>query len=158
MPFHSAPLSPKEPMVDAARKPTTNFLTWLTSLLQDVDASPARVKTVSKTAQGAAIATTSIPTGALAAGLYRVSWYLRITRAATTSSSATVSIGFTDGTVNVTLSGAAVTGNTTGTAQSGSFLIRIDASTPVTYSVAYASVGGTSMLFAIDLVLEQVDA
>jgi hypothetical protein len=158
MAFTTAPLSPKEAMVDAERRPSSNFLDWLTALITDVDASPARIKSVKLTGQAAAIGTTSIPTGALAAGLYRVSYYARITRAATTSSSLTVSIGFTETAVNLTLSGAAMTANTTATVQSNVFLIRIDSSTPISYSTAYASVGGTSMQYRLDVVLEQVEA
>lgn len=158
MPFTTAPLSPKEDLVDPKRKPTTSFLEWITALIGDVDASPARVETVSVENQGAAIGTTAIPTPALAAGLYRVSYYARITRAATTSSSLTISIGCTETAVSVTFSGAAMTGNTTATVQSGSVLIRIDASTPISYSTAYASSGGTSMVYRLDVVLEVVEA
>lgn len=158
MSFVSAPLNPKEDVVDARRKPTATFLEWTTALLADVDASPARLHTVSVTGQNAAIGTTTIPTAALAAGLYRVSTYARILQAATTSSSLTVSIGFTESAINLSMSGAAMTGNTTGTVQSNVWLIRIDAASPITFSTAYASSGATVMIYRLDVVLEQVDA
>ena len=87
---------------------------WFRTVAQHVDASPFRVQTVSLTAQGSAIVATSVPIAALEAGLYRVSYALRITRAGTVSSSATVTLGWTDGTVNCSQAFAAVTGNTTG--------------------------------------------
>ena len=106
--------------------------------------------------QSAAIPTTSIPLTTLSVGLYRVSTYARITQAGSTSSSLTVTLGWTDGTVACTSSGSAMTGNTTSTTQSLSAMIRSDSSTPLTYSAAYASSGGTAMTFRLDLAVEQI--
>ena len=115
------------------------------------------------TDQTAAIAATSLtistPTGLttkLSKGLYRVSTYARITQAASTSSSLTVTLGWTDGTVACTSSGSAVTGNTTATTGSQSVVIRSDADGSVTYATAYSSSGGTAMQYRLDIVLEQL--
>ncbi len=115
------------------------------------------------TGQSAAIAATSLtistPTGLttkLSKGLYRVSTYARITQAASTSSSLTVTLGWTDGTVACTSSGSAVTGNTTATTGSQSVVIRSDADGSVTYATAYSSSGGTAMQYRLDIVLEQL--
>jgi len=108
------------------------------------------------TGQSAAIGTTSIPLPTLGIGLYRVSTYARITQAASTSSSLTVTLGWTDGTVACTYSGAAMTGNTTATMQSGSLMIRNDNLSPLTYSTAYASSGGTVMQYRLDIAVEQI--
>lgn len=159
MAYTSAPFPGKDPIADRhTGRVTDPWAEWLSSLSQTVDTTPARLAEVTLTTQGAAIGTTGIPSGALAAGLYRVSWYTRITRAATTSSSLTVTIGWTESGVSLTTSGAALTGNTTGTVQSGSVLIRIDQGTPVTYATAYASSGATSMQYRLDVVLERVNA
>lgn len=124
-----------------------------------IDRAPSRVNDtgVALTAQGAAIATTSINTGSLSAGLYRVSYYARITRAATTSSSLTVTLRFTDGSVACAYSGAAITGNTTATFQSGSQVFHIDAASTISYETAYASVGATSMQYSLYIVVEQLE-
>jgi hypothetical protein len=114
------------------------------------------LKNVTLTQQGAPIGPTPLPIGNLQAGLYRVSWYLRITQAASSSSSVTVTIGWNDG-GPLQLSGAPVTGNTTATVQSGMFFIHITAA-PITYSTAYASVGATPMQYALLLALESVGA
>lgn len=137
-----------------------SFFTWLAALVLRVNLSPERVGLVRLATQAAAIATVAIPIvpveQPLEAGLYRVSWYARITRAATASSSLTVTIGWTDGGVACTASGAAMTGNTTGTVQSGSLLVRADASSTLTYAAAYATSGATTMQFGLELVVERV--
>lgn len=104
---------------------------------------------------GAAIVTTAIAT-LTSAGVYRVSYVLRITQAATVSSSATVTIGWVCNGVALTFPGAAVTGNLTTSFQSLGFPVRADALTDITYAVAYASVGATSMLFSFDALVESV--
>jgi len=116
-----------------------------------------RVNSVTLETQGAAITATDFSGGGLTVGLYRVSYYARITRAATTSSSLTVTVAFTGGGVSPSFSGAAMTGNTTTTVGSSTWLIRIDnATTAINYSTAYVSVGATSMQYCLDLVLEKV--
>lgn len=131
------------------------FVRWLGKLRDAANNAAQKVGTVGLTAQSAAIATTAIDTPTLKAALYRVSYYARITQAATTSSSLTVTIGWTDG-VACTQSGAALAGNTTATTQSGSFLVRTDSASSVTYAAAYASAGATAMQFALDVRIEAV--
>lgn len=108
------------------------------------------------TAQDAAITATAVATPTLAAGLYRVAYAVRVTQAATTSSTVTVTVEWTDGGIAMSQSGAAVTGNTTATQQNGTLLVRIDAGTTIRYSTAYSSVGATSMQYALDVVAEKV--
>jgi hypothetical protein len=132
------------------------WLDWLLEAATRLNASPFRVQTVALTAQGAAITTTAIPTPVLPQGLYRATYSLRVTRAASSSSSATVTLGWTDGGVACSQAFAAVTGNTTATVQTGTFLVRSDADEDITYAVAYASVGATTMQFSLDVVLEAV--
>jgi hypothetical protein len=137
---------------------STPWVHWFTTLQQDVQEAPYRLTTVTVEGQTAAIGATALPLGALATGVYRVSYLARITTAATISSSLTVTLGFTNGGVACALSGAAMTGNTTTTVQSDTVLVTIDASTPLTYSTAYSSMGATAMAYSLWLVAEQVDA
>lgn len=134
------------------------WVNWFTTLQQDVSQAPARLKTVSLAGQTAAIGATSVPLGALSAGLYRVSYLARITTAASTASSLTVTLGFTNGGSTCTLSGVPMTANTTTTVQSDTVLVSIDTSTPLTYSTAYSSTGATVMAYSLWLVAEKVDA
>jgi hypothetical protein len=148
------PDNPRAP--DAIWGITRVWNDWLLSLTTRIQQSATTLKTVSLTAQAASIATTAIPAGSLSAGLYRVSWYLRVTQAATTSSSLTVTISHTDGGVSASQSGSAATGNTTTTVQSGAFLVLSDQAASISYATTYASVGGTVMQYKLSITLEQV--
>ena len=129
-----------------------NFLQTLRTLLSRVI---VRIGSTSLTAQDATIATTAIDAPSLIQNvLHRVSYSLRITQAATVSSSATVTLGWTTNSVSCTQAFTAVTGNTTATQQSASIVIFPDAATSVTFGVVYASVGATSMTYALDVLLD----
>ena len=153
--------SPPMPARDPLITPPANLIrrswqVWLRNLTTQVNAAPSRLQTVSLAAQTASIGATSIPSSALSAGLYRVTWYARIAVAATTSSSLTVTLGWVDDTVTMSLSGAALTGNTTTTSQTSTALLAVDNASPVTYTTTYASVGATAMQYTLDITLEAV--
>lgn len=132
---------------------TRAFNNWLLSLTTRLEqAAYGILPTVTVAAQTASIGTTALVASA-AAGLYRVSWFFRITTAASVSSSLLVTIAGTDGGISYTQAGAAVTGNTTATVQSGSFLVRADQASPISYSTTYASVG-TPMSYSLSLTVE----
>jgi hypothetical protein len=134
---------------------TRDFAEWLRSLTTRADgAAVAVIQPVELESQGASIATTDLLQQAN--GLYQVTWRIRVRRAATTSSSIQLTITTTEDSITVTQSSAAFTGNVTNTPVSGSFLVRCDPAVPLAYSTTYASVGGTSMQYDLDLVLEAV--
>lgn len=112
---------------------------------------------VSLTAQTASIGVTSIPTTSLASGLYRVGFYYRITTAAGTSSSILVTFHWTDGGISCSLASAANTANTVSTVDTAFALLSIDASTPISYSTTYASVGAPAMAYSLSLTLEEMN-
>lgn len=130
---------------------------WVRALLARVNQTPQLLGVLSKTLQSAALGATAIPTPTLAPGLYRVSYSARVTRPATTSSSLTVTVGWTDGTVACSESSAAITGNTTGTQVNRTMLVRIDSATTITAATAYSSVGATTMQYRLDVTVELVD-
>lgn len=118
--------------------------------------TPEQLGSVSLTAQGATIAATPVPMPDLTAGMYRVSYAARITRAGSVSSSLTVTIGWTRS-VALTQAGAAMTGNTTATQQNGTFFIRNDANASITYATTYADGGGAiAMQYELDVVVEKL--
>jgi hypothetical protein len=129
---------------------------WLSEFQTRVESSAEGLDSVNLTNQSASISATPIVVTETE-GLFRVSWYLRITTAATTNSSATVTIGWTETGVSLTESGPAETGNTTTSSQSGTFLIRSDAAAAITYAVAYSSTGATAMRYRLDVVVERVE-
>lgn len=154
---NSPPIPSRDPVVDnKTGLITRTWQVYFRNLRTDIDSAPASLHQVALTAQTASIAATAVPSDVLTAGLYRVSWYARITRAATTSSSLTVTIGWTEQGTPLTVSGAAVTGNTTTTVQNATQVLQIDGSTPITYATTYASTGATTMAYELTVLLEQL--
>lgn len=123
-----------------------------------VEAAAVRINTVSLTEQAASIGATDVSGGNAGAGLYRLAYYTRVTTAATTSSSLTVTAGWTDGGISISQAGTALTGNTTSTYQTGSFLLYSDGASPITYATTYASVGATAMAYKLSVTLERMGA
>lgn len=127
---------------------------WFRSLVDRAQVAAYAVTSVNLTGQSASIGATSlIP---LASGLYRVSYRFRVTTAAGVSSSLQVTFTTTDGAVTVNYQNAAYTGNAVNAPQSGTFIIRTDPSTPLTYSVTYASNAAGAMIYALDITVEQL--
>ncbi len=153
-------LNPREPIADKAGFPTTTFLIYNRDLRADVESAPTGFEPVSLSAQGAAIGTTAIPTdGDLSAGIYRVCWHLRITTAAGVSSQVQITFTWTEGGLTQTYTGTAVNGNTTTTQESAPpILLRLDAASPISYAVTYASNPAGVMRFSLDITLERMAA
>ena len=130
---------------------------WFVAQAQAVNtASVTATPPTSLTALGGAITTTSLVPALTAAGIYKLSYYARITTPGTVSSSLTVTLSWTDHAVGQSFTGAAMTGNTTTTWQALTFPAYVDAGLPVTYSTAYASVGATSMVYELYVLIEQI--
>lgn len=144
----------KDPIEGTATLPWIQYFQALESRFQQAPIKQATP--VSLTAQAASIGATEIVQATLNAGLYRVSYAARVTRAATTSSTLTVAISWTAGGVTQAISGSAMTGNTTATFQTNTYLIKLDQAAPITYATTYGSVGGTTMLYELSVVLENV--
>jgi hypothetical protein len=155
MPTTIEPLPHEAPMVEAPGLTISSvWYRYLSvALVGRVQSSPYVSKVLTKADQAAASAPTALASGS--AGLYRVSWMLRITQAATVSSAATVTVASTDGGVSVSQSGAPVTGNTPTTVQSGMVLVRSDAGAAITFAVAYTSSGATPMRYTVSVAIEQ---
>lgn len=110
---------------------------------------------VSKTVQQASIGATPVPM-TVNVGFYRVSVYARRTQAATTSSDLKVDIGFTESGTSLTVTTGTDSTNTTTKVLTGSWVLRVDQTTTITYATTYASVGATPMQYRLDVVVEQV--
>jgi len=128
---------------------------WLLSMADRINGSPSIIATTSLTVQSASIAPTSFGILQVQPGVYRLSMAARISRAATTSSSLTVTFDWTS-TVACTISSAAITGNSTSTTGSLTYLVRVDEATAITYATTYVSVGGVTMQYQLDVTCEQV--
>ena len=133
------------------------WVAWLSDMVDRLDASPARVANVSLTAKTASIGATAFDRTSKDAGMYRIGYFARITTAATTSSSLTVTMRGTNGGVAVSFAGSAMTANSTATVQSGNFYLQADAATDIKYATTYASSGGTAMVYSLWVTLERVE-
>jgi hypothetical protein len=146
---------------DAARRNpfylAKGWFIWLQdSIIARVQAAPQVLKVLTLTNQNAAIGATAIPLGTVTAGIYRIAWYARITTVDGVSSSLTVTARWTEGAVALTLSGAAITGDTTTSVQSGIVEVQVDANAAISYSTAYASNTPGQMKYALRLIVERV--
>jgi predicted flavoprotein YhiN len=107
--------------------------------------------------QGASVSSKTLftPSGTDGSRLYRVSYYVVVSRAATTSSSITVTLSWNDGVTNQTFTSVSPT-NTLGDNKSGDVVVYGTASKPISYSTTYASTGATSMQYALYLRVEPI--
>ncbi len=105
--------------------------------------------------QAAAIGATPMPI-AVEAGFYRVSIYARRTQVATTSSDLAVLIGFTESGVSLTVTTGVDATNAVTKVLAGSWVIKCDANTTITYETTYASVGAQPMQYKLDVIVERV--
>lgn len=152
----------RTPMLSGFRELVTReWVRYLQSVIDVLNNAARKLALVSKVEQAASLSATTIDTGALNPGVYRVSYTARITRAASTSSSLTVTVSWMDGNVAQSQSGAAMTGNTTSTQQNGSFFIHNGTNTSATndvvkYATTYASSGGTTMQYSLYVTVESL--
>ena len=107
--------------------------------------------------QNAAIAISTIG-GTLVEGLYRINSYVQIVTPDAVSNSVQVVISYTYGGVAQTETFTAVTGITTGTHQGVIFPFMVDAGTPVSYTVNYASNTPGMCVYSLIFELELVKA
>lgn len=136
---------------------TPRFRTWLRNLRTTVDLSQSVRKSIPLTSKNAALPITSMDGGTLNAGLYVVSWYATVTVPAGVSSSMQVSIAWVDQGVPKSWTAPAMTGNSVATVQGDQrIMFYTDASSPVSYSVAYASTPADAMMYDLRIVLQSV--
>jgi hypothetical protein len=151
-----APFPRTNPLTHQSMLHPRHWVEWFQNLFDTVNAQPERLQQVTLTEQSASIATTAIPLQKFPQGLYRVTWYARITRAATISSDLTIRIRFLDGTVALLVEGAVGASNTVTTWHSGTVVIQSDLDGPISYETVYSSAGATSMQYSLRVTLERI--
>ena len=154
----SAPLDPipqYDPLVDASGRIGERWYRWLSEVISRILQAPTMVVSVHRVALTSSISTTTVFTPSQP-GVYRVSWSLQVTTAATTSSSIAVTLGWKANSVAQTEAFAALTTNTTGTHGSGQVVIYPTTAQPITYLTTYASTGATPMAYEVDVVVEEL--
>jgi hypothetical protein len=148
------PLAKSDPNENRINDTWRNFFEQLGVQAQNTPQFP--VLPVFNTNQSASIGTTDIA-GNLAGGVYRVSFAALITTAATVSSSLTVTFLWIANGITQSVSSAAITGNSTTTHASLSYVMNIDSSTPISFSSTYASSGATAMVYSLQIILENLN-
>lgn len=133
---------------------TREWWHWFKGITDRVQTAAYAVLTKSLTGQTASIALTALVPQA--AGLYRVSYWFRVTTAAGVASSLIVTIHSTEGTVACTQASAAYAGNAVNAPQAGSVLVKCDAGTPLSYSTTYVSNPAAAMTYDLELLAESL--
>lgn len=160
-----APPPYKAPITDVSVDPATGqprsnglvssgWLNWFSGLVAQLDTTGQRLRAIALPDQSAAIANTPIPVGSLAGGLYRLTWFARITTPGTVSSSFELFVDFTDGGIACEVRGGALATNTIDSVKSGVLVVRSDPGSPISYSTAYSTSGATPMEYSLSLSLE----
>ena len=145
----------REPMIDDNGIVQRAWRLFLRNQNDKLAVASVNAGSVSLAVQAASIAATPVPM-TVNVGYYRVSVYARRTQAATTSSDLKVDIGFTESGASLTVTTGTDSTNTTAKVLTGSWVLRVDQTTTITYATTYASVGATPMQYRLDVVVEQV--
>lgn len=112
---------------------------------------------ISRAGQGASILATPLVLDTVPAGLYEVRWYARVTTPDGVSSSLQVTIGWTESGQALTVSGAAITGDSVTSIQSAiAPLLQVDQGGSITYATTYASNTPGQMKYRVTLTLSRV--
>lgn len=136
-------------------KITDAWIPFFNSFTQNFVGVPKQANSpVTLSAQTDSIAVTPVPSGSLAPGLYRMTYFVRVTSAAGVASSIQVIFSFTDGGVSCTFPGTVFNGNLTTTVGSQTATFNIDAASPVSYSTAYTSNPANAMTYELFVILE----
>lgn len=154
MPRLLSPIPIKEPVTGQGGIMSGSWYRWLSELVLRLLAAAANVATNTVTGGAASIGTTTLVESI--EGLYRVTYYARITAAAGVSSSLTVGISWTESGVSLTHSFTAITGNTITTTGSESYMVRADGGTIISYNTVYASNPAAAMTYSLEIAVELV--
>jgi hypothetical protein len=144
----------RDAFVDSQNYIVRSWRNFLLTLQTSTQSAPQIIDETSQSAQTAAITTTTLPLPVVTSGFYRLSVYLLITTKAATSSSAQVTLGWTDDGIPITLSLPALTTNVQGAVTASTITIHVDDNSPVTYAVAYASNLANTMTYNVGVVTE----
>lgn len=156
-----APLDPipsDADVIEDGKKLSRRYYLWLYEVWLRVLSNVTASGSVSRPNLTAALSPLSLFT-TTQAGLYRVTYYLRVTTLPGTSFSLTPTLTWRDGGVSKSQTFAALTGapGTLPTAfQSNQLSVMADSGTVIALSVAYASVGSPAAIYALNATVELV--
>lgn len=154
MPRTLAPIPAGSAIVNQNGSITDFFRLRWQALIDGFLFSPS-VAAVTFNGKTAAIITVSVYT-TRAAGLYRVSYFIRKTIADGVSSSLTVTLSWIEGGLGQSITFAALALDTVFAEQDAIKTIRADSGTDINYAVAYASNTPAKMTYEGDVIVEQI--
>lgn len=137
---------------------TEDWRRWLQQVKDAIDAAGRKVGAAVALSAQASSLIGAVDTPALTAGLYRVSWHLRVTRAATTAGSVALALSTTAGGQVTTETVGTLATNVLGDARSGVAVLDVDAGAAVSYATVYSSTGATALQYALQLSVEALPA
>lgn len=155
MPRTLDPLPPYAKIVDRLTGEITDFFRLRWAQLQEAFFQAPTIETAEDSGLTAAVSTTTVFT-VLTNGLYRVSYYLRKTVADGVSSSLTFTWGWTENGTPLTEADAALTTDTASAQKSNQKLFYADASSNITFAIAYASNTPATMTYRYYVTVEQL--
>ena len=132
-------------------QPWRDFFGRLTDV---VSQGPSRVFSATVPTSDASIGATDVTNGLAPAGLYRMTYYLRITAPASVSSSVAVTFDWTDLGTACSVTFGTIIGNTIDTNDSAQWMFRSDSLSPIRYSTTYSSLAANEMEYDLLVVLE----
>lgn len=129
---------------------------WIERVTASLHAVPSVLNTIVLDEQEADIPATDIAEMVLPEGVYRVSYFIHIHRPASANSSLVVTIAWTDNDGAHTMVGDTIVGNSLVTSQTGTTVLYSAKAQPVTYEIAYNSVGAVTMQYTFIVFIEQI--
>ena len=149
------PLPVNSPVLNG-RFISSDYYQWLFLLQNQTQKGRQLVGSKALTNQAASIVTAPLALPSLATGYYSLSYYARITTPDPVSSSLSVTLGWTESAISLSLNGAPINGNTTATVQSGSVIVLVDGGSPITYATAYSSNTAGAMHYRLSVLVESL--
>lgn len=146
-----------EPNPDTKKQMLTRpWVDWFAALGNRVDQQTQKLDVIEMYNLSGTIGVTPIPLSVSDQGIFRITYYTRIMQQAATSSSVTVTIGWTDGAITCFQAFPAMTGNTQGTTQSHTLMVRNDQASALTYQITVASNPAGQVRYSFIVMVEQV--
>ena len=149
------PIPQSDPLIDESQHMGERWYRWLSAFVTRCLTAILRVAAVHRSGLSSSQSATTIYTPNQTGLIWRVNWAVRVTTAAAVSSSIAVTINWTEGGVACSKAFAALTGNTTATADGDSVVIRSDVQ-PIRYATTYASNPAGVMVYELDVVVEDL--
>lgn len=157
--LNNAPAPDRDPFVTEDRYLSQEAIDWFLALTGSVNAAPARVGvSVILPDEDDSIPPTDLSGGNLATGIYRMTYFVRVTTPDGAGSAVQVNFGWSDDLQPLVFNGTNVTGDLVTSYASGMVTFASDGGSPITYETVYSSTTPNAMHYKLAVTLELVQA